>query len=151
MLAYRQETALLRAAAEFGYVRLEQVGWGNRTGTREPAWRVTLTEEGRAEAASCSPTSKAHVWGIPVSRRELLAASFHGPDPMNDVRKIYEVEYRWVPTRVGDRVARALSGPMAVESGTYRTRVDLLNSPELIDPSGWAVDQIDVLGARRVR
>lgn len=151
VLAYRSETALLRAAAQVGYIRMEQVGQGNRTGNPEPAWRITLTDAGRAAAATCPPTSKPDVWGVPVSRRELVSASFVGSSALNDERMIYDVEYRWVPTRVGERVARALTGTMAVEAGTYRTRVYLLKSPELLDPSGWAVDQIDELGAERVR
>lgn len=150
VLAYPQETALYRAAAQAGYIRMETAGQDNRTGAPEPAWRITLTEAGKTQAAACGPTSKPDTWGVTVSRRELISATYVGESPAYAARKVYDVEYRWVPTSVGERVKRVLTGTMAVQEGRYRTRVYLLNSPEVIDPSGWYVDQIDDLGAERI-
>ena len=151
VLAYPQETALYRAAHQAGYIEMKEVGRDNRIGRPEPAWRIALTEAGKAEAVTCQPGSDPDTWGVPVSRRELVSATYAGESPGYTARKVYEVEYRWVPTAVGEKVKRVLTGNMAVQEGTYRARVYLVNSPDAIDPSGWYVDQVGELDGERVR
>ena len=36
------------AARNLGYAEVEQVGTGNRIGTPQPAWKVALTDAGKA-------------------------------------------------------------------------------------------------------
>jgi hypothetical protein len=148
VLASPQETALLRAAHELGYIEMAETGQGNRFGTPEPAWKITLTETGEAEASQCPPSSKSTVWGLPVSRRELMSGTPAGTDAGG--RTIYDVEFAWVPTDAGERVTDVLTGNMTVEEGTYRTKVYLQKGPGISGgPNGWYVNAINDLGATR--
>lgn len=150
ILAYSQDTALYRAAHELGYIEMEEVGQGNRIGVPEPAWRIALTEAGKVEAANCPPQSKPTAWGIPVSWRKLISATYVGQD--NGERTIYEVEYAWVPTAVGEKVKHVLTDKMTVEEGTYRTKVYLRGGPDLIAPGAnkWVVLEINDFDAVRL-
>lgn len=152
VLAYPGETALYRAAYQVGYIEMEEVGQDNRHGTPEPAWKIKLTELGKAETAECKASSS-DSWGVPVSRRRLLSGTYVGEEPSPSNRFIYEVEYQWVPTTVGEDARHALTGTQAVEEGTYRTRVYLRRGPRLTSPgpNGWWVDAIDDLDAQRLR
>jgi hypothetical protein len=140
--AYPQDTAVYRAAHALGYIEMEQVGTVNRIGTPEPAWRVALTETGKAEFADCPRQSKSSAFGVPVSRRELISGTYAGKD--YDERTAYDVEFRWVPTDVGSRVRDVLTSHMTVEEGTYTTKVYMRNGPRVVKPGehGWVVVQI---------
>jgi hypothetical protein len=107
-----------------------------------------LTDAGKTEAADCPPSSKATVWGLPVSRREFVSGTYEGNDAGG--RSVYEVEFDWVPTEAGDRVKDVLTGNMTVEDGTYRTKVYMQSGPGVIGgPNGWRVSAINDLDARR--
>jgi hypothetical protein len=126
ILADRQDTALYRAAADLGYISIEQVGEGNRIGVPEPAWRITLTDAGKAEAARCPPSSKPSVWGVPVSQRRFLSGKYVGKD--YGQRSLFEVEFEWVPTAVGEQVKQVLTDHMKVEEGKSMARVYMTSS-----------------------
>jgi hypothetical protein len=151
ILAYPQDTALYRAAHDLGYIEMEEVGQGNRIGVPEPAWRIALTDEGRAEAAKCPASSKSTVWGVPVSYRRFTSGTHVGEDA--GVRTVYEVEYDWEPTAVGGKVKHVLTDKMTVEEGTYRTKVYMRKGRDLIapGPNGWMVVAIDDFAAVRLQ
>lgn len=153
VLAYPQETALYRAAYEVGYIDMQETGTTNRTGTPEPTWRIALTEQGKVVAAECPPSTKPEVWGVPVSRRQLIAGKFVAQAQGHGQRTTYEVDYTWVPTEVGEKVRHELTGTMQVQEGRYRTKVYLKRGPDFtvnVGPNGWYVDAVDELGAERV-
>jgi len=146
ILAWPQETALYKAANELGYIEMEQAGTDNRIGTPEPAWKITITESGRAEIADCKVVNGDDDWGVPVSRRKFISAKYVGDDPGGSGNTTYEVEYEWVPTAVGERVKSVLEGNMAVEEGKYRAQVWLRKNPDK-----WYVDQLHDGAAERIK
>jgi hypothetical protein len=150
VVAYPQDTALYRAAYELSYIEMTEVGRANRIGTPEPAWKISLTDSGKAEAATCPPTSKPTSWGVPVSRRQFISGKNAGA---SGERTVFDVEYAWVPTDVGVRVKFVLTDKMAVEEGTYRTKVYMRKTRGFTGAgaNGWSVDQIDERGAVRLR
>src|SRR5688500_13202486 len=91
ILAYPQETALYEAAHHLGYVELERVGTANRIGTPEAAWKVTLTEAGKAQAAKCgSGSANPNIWGLPVSERRFITGTrVKEPDMYNPDRTVF--------------------------------------------------------------
>lgn len=145
ILAWPSETHLYKAAHQFGYIEMEEVGTDNRIGTPEPAWRITITEAGKAKIADCKVVNGRNDWGVPVSRRKLLSARYAGEANAYSGLTIYEVDYEWVPTEVGDMVKAHLTDKMAVEEGKYRTKTWLRKGSE-----GWYVEQIDDLGAKPI-
>ena len=138
ILAYPQDTALYRAAADLGYITMEQVGEGNRIGVAEPAWRIALTDAGKDEAAKCPPSSKSSVWGVPVSQRRFLSGKSLGKD--YGQRTIFEVEFEWVPTDVGERVKGVLTDHMTVEEGQYTARAYMTSSGQT---RYWEINDLD--------
>ena len=86
-----------------------------------------------------------------MSRRELVSATYEGAYHLDATMRSYIVEYRWVPTRVGWRVRRDLTGNTAVEEGDFRTKVWLRSGRDLADPSAWYVDQVGGADAERIR
>lgn len=151
IVAYPQETALYRAASDLGYIEMTEAGQANRTGVPQSAWRIALTDAGKVEAAKCTGSSRRAVFGVPVSQRKFIAGKFVESEPYG--RTVYEVEYAWVPTGVGERVLGVLTDKMAVEEGTYRTKVYLRKgrAANTAAGNGWVVDAIDDLGAVRLR
>jgi hypothetical protein len=147
ILAYRQETALYEAARDLGYIELAPVGTANRTGTPETAWKVTLTEAGKAQAAACgSGSSRPSVWGLPVSARRFIAGKrVKEPDMFNPDRTIFDVEFEWIPTAAGERVKHVLTDKMAVEQGLAHVQVSLKYGDRLITKGahGWWVERMD--------
>ena len=145
VLAWPQETALYEAARDFGYIEMEQVGMGNRV-RPEPAWKIALTDAGKAESARCgSGSSRSEVWGVPVADRRFISGRrIKEPDMYNPDQTAFEVEFEWVPTAVGDRVKHVLMNKMAVEQGVHRTRVSLQYPKHGINKgaNGWWVAQI---------
>ena len=119
--AYPQETAILQAAASLGFIELTQVGTDNRIGKPEPAWRIALTDNGKAEAKTCPPSSKSTTFGLPVTRSRIISGKYLSTD--NFDRPKYEVDYAWEPTDLGQRVKYELTGNMAVDEGLFRTTV----------------------------
>jgi|SRR5688572_5318845 len=150
VLAWPQETALYRAAYDAGFIEMVEVGQGNRIGKPEPAWRITLTEKGKTETAECT-TPGADNWGVPVSRRRLISGRYAGEDYGG--RTVFEVDFEWVPTPIGEQVKHELTRYMTVEEGTYRTRVYLYNSRGRIDrgKNGWSVDAIVEMDGQGIR
>lgn len=95
VLAYSDEEKLYRAVSDVGFIELEVVGQGNRYGVAEPAYRVKLREQGITETAECK-SSKPTVWGVSVSRREFISATYTGEAP-NAGLTIYHVVFKWQP------------------------------------------------------
>jgi hypothetical protein len=151
VLASVQEEALYRAASLMGFIEMTQAGQAYHLNRQAPAWKITLTDAGKAEAGTCSPTSKPTSWGVPVSKRQFTSGRFVEEQPGG--RMVYAVDFAWVPTSVGDQVVFALTGRLAVENGAYRTKVYLRKGRAVIAPSqhGWLVDAIDDRGAERVQ
>ncbi len=146
ILAWPSETHLYRAAQEVGIIEMEEVGTDNRTGTPEPAWRITITEAGKNEIADCPKVSPGrNDWGVPVSRRRLISAKYVGEGTRYSGITLYDVEYEWVPTAVGEKVKAHLTGPMKVEEGKYRAQISLKKVPH-----GWYVDQTNDFAAVRI-
>lgn len=148
LLAWPSETHLLKAAAEEGIITMVEVGTGNRIGKPEPAWRITITESGKDAIADCKVTGgSGDDWGIPVSRRKLLNAKYVSEGPMYSGVTIYEAEWQWEPTAVGEKVKHELTDHMKVEEGRYRGKVYL---KYLSSTKQWYVDQIEERGAERL-
>jgi hypothetical protein len=147
ILAYRQETALYEAARDLGYVELESVGTANRIGTPETAWKVKLTDAGKAQAAACgSGSSNPSVWGLPVSARRFIAGTrIKEPDVFNPDSTVFDVEFEWVPTAAGERVKHVLTDKMAVEQGLAHVQVTLKYGDRLTTKGahGWWVARMD--------
>jgi hypothetical protein len=145
-LFYPQDTAVLMAARDLGYADVQEVGTGNRTGTPEPAWGVALTEAGRAESAKCGEgSSRAEVFGVPVSARRFLSGKRTGaPDMYNPNRTMFEVEFEWTPTAAGNQVKYVLTNHMTVEQGLATARVAMLYGPRAANKgsNGWTVQAI---------
>ncbi len=145
-LFYSQDTAVLQAAAALGYVELEQIGTGNRTGVPEPAWKVALTDAGRRESAKCgSGSSRSTVFGVPVSGRRFISGRrIAEPDVYNPDQTTFEVQFEWMPTPAGDRVKHVLTDKMTVEQGLATARVVMLYGNRVTNkgPNGWAVRAI---------
>jgi hypothetical protein len=147
VLAYPQDTAVLEAARDLGFVEMEQVGTGNRTGRVEPAWKIALTAAGKAESAKCGRGStRSTTFGMPVSQRRFISGKRTAEaDKYNPNRTMFEVEFEWVPTAVGDRVKYVLTGNMAVEQGLARATVSMLHGERAVGkgPNGWTVQAIN--------
>ena len=146
ILFYPQDTAVLMAARDLGYAAVDEVGTGNRTGTPEPAWRVTLTEAGKAESATCGPgSSRSTTFGVPVSTRRFLSGKRTGaPDMYNPNRTMFEVEFEWTPTAAGNQVKYVLTNHMTVEQGLATARVAMLYNARAASKgsNGWTVQAI---------
>jgi hypothetical protein len=146
ILAWPQDTEVLMAARDLGFIEMDQVGTGNRTGTPQPAWRVKLTESGKAESARCGKgSSRATVFGVSVSQRRFIAGKrVKDPDPYNPDQTTFEVQFEWVPTPAGDRVKYVLTDKMAVEQGLATARVVMRYSDRSTrkGSNGWAVQAI---------
>jgi hypothetical protein len=147
LLLYPQDTAVLMAARDLGYVEVEQVGTGNRIGTPEPAWSVRLTDKGKTESAKCgSGSSRAEVFGVPVSQRRFISAKRTGePDMYNPNRTVFEIEFEWVPTAVGELVKNVLTSHMAVEQGLAKAQASMLYGDRVTNTqsNGWTVQAIN--------
>ena len=147
VLAYPQDTAVLEAARDLGFVEMEQVGTGNRTGRVEPAWRIRLTDAGRAESAKCgSGSTRSTTFGVPVSQRRFISGKRTAEaDMYSPNRAMFEVEFEWVPTSVGDRVKYVLTGNMAVEQGLAKATVSMLHGDRAVNKgaNGWTVQAIN--------
>jgi hypothetical protein len=145
VLAWPQETAIYEAARDLGYIEMEQAGMGNRV-RPEPAWRIALTEAGKAESARCGRgSSKPEVFGMPVSERKLISGKRYGePDAYNPDRTLFDVQFEWVPTPVGDRVKHVLTSHMTVQQGVTTAKVALRYGEHLVKKGGnrWWVEQI---------
>ena len=145
-LFYPQDTAVLQAAAALGYVELEQVGTGNRTGVPEPAWKVALTDVGKRESSTCGRgSSRSTVFGVPVSGRRFISGRrVAEPDMYNPDQTTFEVQFEWVPTPAGDHVKNVLTDKMTVEQGLATARVVMLYGNRVTNkgPNGWAVRAI---------
>ena len=147
-----QEEALYTAAAQSQYIEMTQTGqqwYLNRADA--PVFRVALTDRGRAASKTCGPTSKAATWGVPVSERTFIAARFVEQMPSN--RTAYEVDYRWTPTAVGAQVLHVLTGHMAVQHGTFRTKVYMRKGRDhsVPTPTQWTVIAIEEREAQRIQ
>jgi hypothetical protein len=146
VLASPQDTAVLEAARDLGFVEMTQVGTGNRTGRVEPAWRIALTDAGKAESAKCGRGStRSTTFGIPVSQRRFISGKRTAePDTSNPTRTMFEVEFEWVPTAAGDRVKYVLTGNMAVEQGLAKATVSMLYGNRVVGKgaNGWVVNAI---------
>lgn len=155
ILFYPQDTEVLMAARDVGYAQVEQVGTGNRIGTPQPAWRVTLTEAGKGASAKCGKgSSRPTVFGVPVSERRFMSGKRTGePDMYNPNRTVFDVEFEWTPTSAGDRVKPVLTDHMAVEQGLATARVVMLHGDGVINKgaNGWAVQSINDSRGRRGR
>jgi hypothetical protein len=154
VLAYRQETAIYEAARDLGYIEMSQAGTANRIGTPEPAWKVSLTDAGKAESEKCgSGSSRSEVFGVPVSQRRFISGKrIKEPDMYNPDRTVFEVEFEWVPTAAGDRVKYVLTDKMSVQQGVASANVSLKYGERVTSKggNGWWVEQIhDISGARR--
>ena len=146
LLFYPQDTAVLLAARDLGHAEVEQIGTGNRIGVAEPAWKVKLTDAGKAESARCgSGSSKPSVFGVPVSGRRFISGKRTlEPDMYNPNRTMFDVEFEWVPTAAGDRVKNVLTSHMTVEQGLATARVAMLYGDRAINKgsNGWRVQAI---------
>ena len=146
LLFYPQDTAVLMAARDLGYAEVEEIGTGNRIGVAEPAWRVRLTDAGKAESARCgSGSSKPSVFGVPVSARRFISAKRTGePDMYHPNRTMFDVEFEWVPTAAGDRVKYVLTSHMTVEQGLATARIAMLYGDRATSKgaNGWRVQAI---------
>lgn len=60
---------------------------------------------------------------ITVSRRRFISARYAGEAGNYSGLTIYELEYDWVPTEVGERVKAHLTGTQQVEEGRYVHKV----------------------------
>lgn len=140
--AYPQDTAVYRAAADLGYIEMTEVGQVNRIGRPEPAWKIVLTDAGKAESATCSPATPPN-FGVPVSRRQFVSAKRTEVDYSGYT--VFHVDFIWVPTPAGDRVRHELTGNMTVEEGPARAIARLDNRPRSFPkgPNGWAVIRLD--------
>jgi hypothetical protein len=147
VLAWPQDTEVMMAARDLGYLDMEEVGSGNRTGRREPAWRVQMTAAGRTEAAKCGKGSaRSNVFGIPVSQRRFVSGTrTTEPTPYNPDQAMFDVEFEWAPTAAGDRVKSVLTGNMAVEQGPATARLTMSFGDRAAGrgANGWAVASID--------
>lgn len=147
ILAYPQDTAVLEAGRDLGFIEMEQVGTGNRTGRVEPAWRIGLTDAGRTETAKCGRGSaRPTTFGVPVATRRFMAGRRTGePDMYNPSRTLFEVEFEWVPTAAGDRVKHVLTRHMAVEQGLAKATVVMLYGDRAVGKgaNGWTVQAIE--------
>ena len=150
-----QDTALYRAAYDAGLIDMTEGSWDVSLGPGQQAWRIALRDAGKAEAARCSPTSSPRAWGVPVSERVFRSGRYVGVDESPGVinRWIYEVEFEWVPTAVGERAKRELTDHRKVEEGTFRVRVYLRRAPGVAAPgaNGWRVETIGDVEAEPVR
>ena len=144
IVAGPQDAAVYQAASDLGYIEMTEVGRVNRSGTPEPAWRVTLTESGKSESSACSASTPPR-FGVPVSRRQFVSA--RRTDVDHSGYTVFEVDFTWVPTSAGDRVRHVLTGPMAVEEGPGRAIARLDHGPRSFPkgPNGWAVMRLDDL------
>ena len=143
--AWPSEAHLYKAAYEEGIIEMTEAGTENRIGTPEPAWRITITEEGKEQIAECKVSRPGNDWGVPVSRRHFLSAKYAGEAGRYSGLTFYDVEYEWVPTAVGARVKGLLTGPMAIQEGKYRARMTLRKTS-----NGWFLDQTNDLLAERI-
>ena len=138
-----QEEAIYRAAGQMGFIDLVETGtrWHlNRADA--PTFSVTLTDRGKAETATCSPTSKPGSWGVPVAKRRYISGKFVAQEPYG--RVVYEVDMEWVPTPVGDQVSHVLTRHMTVQSGRYQFKVYMKEGYELGSKTkGWIIDAMD--------
>lgn len=145
------EESLYRAASQMGYIDLTETGQQYHLNRMAPVFNVKLTDRGKETSATCGPTSKATSFGVPVSARRFGSGRFVKQETH---RTVYEVDYTWVPTPVGDQVMIALSGHMAVQVGEYRTKV-YMRKMRGVSPAtganGWMVDAIDERGAQKLR
>lgn len=146
MLFYPQDTAVLMAARDQGWADVQQIGTGNRTGTPEPAWRVSLTDAGKAESAKCGKGSeRSTVFGVPVTARKFISGKRIGePDMYNPETTTFEVQFEWTPTPAGDQVKNVLTSHMTVEQGLATAKVQMMYGPRVMGkgPGGWAVKAI---------
>ena len=147
VLAWPQDTEVLKAARDLGFIEMEQIGTGNRIGTIEPAWRIAITEAGRTEAAKCAPgSSNSTGFAIPVSHRRFISGKrTKEPDMFNPNMTVFEVDFEWVPSGVGDRVRNVLTGRLAVNQGLAKAQVAMLYGERSGDAgtNGWRVKSMN--------
>ena len=129
---------------------MEQVGTGNRIGTPQPAWKVALTDAGKAESARCGKGSdRREVFGVPVAERRFISGKRTGePNKYYPDQAIFEVELEWVPTPAGNRVRHILTGNMTVEEGLATATVRMVYGRSFDKgPNGWGV--VSIIHPRR--
>ena len=146
------EEALYRAAAGMGYLDLTESGQEYKFGRMAPVFNVTVTDRGKEVSASCGPASNNKSFGVPVSARRFGSGKFVKQEPYG--RTVYEVDFTWVPTPVGDQVMISLSGNMAVPVGEYRAKVfmrKMMRTSIATGANGWMVDGIDDRSAQKLR
>lgn len=137
VVAYPSESKLYHAARDMGFIELEEVGQANRHGVPEPAYRVKLTEAGAEESARCDAVSQRDSWGIPVSERKLLSVAYKKEGAYPSGLTLFEVEFEWQPTDVGEMVKYDLTGTQAVQEG----RDDMLVNMRR-ERNGWRLDAL---------
>jgi hypothetical protein len=146
VLAYPEDTEVLKAARMLGWIDMEEVGTGNRSGRPEPAWKIAMTAAGKAESAKCGEGSmRSTTFGIPVSERRFISGKrTTEPDVYNPTRTVFEVQFEWVPTQAGDIVKYALTERRAIERGLATARVSMLYGERVVRPgsNGWGVQSI---------
>ena len=143
---YPNDAEVLMAARNLGYVEAEQVGMGTRHAKPQPAWRVALTDAGKAESARCGKGSdRREVFGVSVSERRFISGKRTGePNKYYPDQAIFEVELEWVPTPAGDQVRHRLTGHMTVEEGLATARVTMAYGRSFNKgPNGWGVVAIN--------
>lgn len=143
VLAWADETLVYRAAQEAGYIEMEVVGQGNRV-RPEPAYKITLTELGKTETADCKTDSQGKpVWGVPVSRRKLVAFEYAKEGPNYSGVTYFQVTNEWQLTVVGEKLKDSLTpyGYMKPEQGTWHTTVMMKRIQ-----NKWYVDDLGEVG-----
>ena len=148
---YPHEAEVLMAARDLGYVDAEQVGMGHRHAKPQPAWRVAVTDAGKAESARCGDrlSDRRAVFGVPVSERRFISGRRTGePNKYYPDQAIFEVELEWVPTPAGNRVRHILTGNMTVEEGLATATVRMVYGRSYNKgPNGWGV--VSIIHPRR--
>ncbi len=144
---YPNDAEVLLAARNLGYVESEQVGMGTRHAKPQPAWKVSLTEAGKAESARCGKGSdRREVFGVSVSERRFISGKRVGePNKYYPDQATFDVSFEWTPTAAGDLVRNVLTGHMTVEQGLATARVTMTYGRSALNkgPNGWGVQAIN--------
>ena len=72
-----------------------------------------------------------------------------GIDPRGGV--VYDVDFIWTPTAIGDQVLPALSGNRSVQNGMFRAMVSMLKGRATAATGAWTVMRIDDRGSQRMQ
>ena len=142
-MATRDDEALYRATSQMAYIDLAETGQAYHHGRMAPVFNVTLTERGKEISRTCGTPSKSTTFYVPTATRRYTSGAFLKQEPGG--RTVYEVDFTWVPTPIGDQVSHVLTGAMAIKAGPARAKVFMkkLRAGSDTGPNGWTVDAID--------